>query len=124
MAIHLSKDKWNKLQQSWIKVSNILKRSTNKALDDDVKLINDILFNTTNNSNNAPDLSKISSNEFNNLMNEIEIDVKTNDTVDLNHVNNEEYQQLSKNQKEFITKPVCLIFLYLQLCLVCNIRYY
>ena len=126
MAIHFSKEKWIEIQECWKRIRSKVSVSTattntitasNKndknTLEEDVILMDNLLINNNNSdttNNNKPDISGITSNEFNNIMNEIDYDIKLNNDDKNNVINseNEEYNELSKIQKDFITKPVML----------------
>ena len=148
MAIHFTHEKWIEIQNCWVRIENIINTESkiskktvinsnnneisinntndNNTLKKDIILMNNLLLkNINNNEKETKDISLITSNEFNNIMNEIDNDVKINDINDKNKINditsiNEEYNKLIKIQKDFISKPVMLIFFTFVISFICG----
>ena len=102
------------VQECWNRIKRIIASTTvnndnHNKLEKDITLMDDLLSNIKDNNTNIDrrDISDITSKEFNNIMNEIDYDIKTNDTNNNSkQESNEEYAKLSKIQKDFIAKPV------------------
>ena len=117
MATDFLTDKMTEIQECWNRIKKIITLTTinsdsGNKLEKDITLMDDLLSNNNNNDTGNIDkrnISDITSKEFNNIMNEIDDDIKTNDTALDNNSkpeSNEEYSKLSKIQKDFIAKPV------------------
>ena len=117
MATDFLTDKMTEIQECWNRIKKIITLTTinsdsGNKLEKDITLMDDLLSNNNNNDTGNIDkrnISDITSKEFNNIMNEIDDDIKTNDTAADNNskpVSNEDYSKLSKIQKDFIAKPV------------------
>ena len=124
MEIIFSKEKWKEVQDCWIRIKDIITSkeskttSSNNELERDIALMDGFMLhkNKNNTMDTKKDISNITSNEFNNIMNEIDYDVKLNQNTKHNQINNNnnEYNKLTEIQKNFITKPVILyLFIYL-----------
>ena len=104
MAISLPRETWTQIQQCWTRISKTLSKLDEKSLDEDVKFMNNILVNDNNSI--ETETTNISSNEFVTLMNEIDRDTNKNTSNEIDFdVEFDEY--IPKNEKKFISKPVC-----------------
>ena len=119
MSITLSTETWLQLKLSWKELSKSVSKLIKSQLvdgiginiDNDInkhlKSIDNILATPINNTNDIniktniskPDITRISSNEFDNLMNIIDYESKEEQQ-------DESFTKLTEKQKQFIKKPV------------------
>ena len=113
MTTHFTKDDLIQVQQCWITLSSKLSKlnGIDSSINEEIKLMNKILIKDVimDDIDIDPNIKGITTNDFNNLMDEIDNDTKSTDII---KNEDETYQKLSKNVKDIVTKPVRFSYMH------------
>ena len=80
MSVTLSTEQWITLKKNWSIVQNLTSKTTNKLLSDSINAINTIIENDSHHKLIVDEIqTNISNKEFDDIMNEIDNDINTNE---------------------------------------------